>query len=173
MFQIIKHQTNIDFIGVRRPMLIISMMLNIAILAGIALFGFNFGIDFAGGTLVEVKFDHPITPAEVRTRAQSGGLHDATVQGIGSKDENSFLLRLGGTTQLTKDGAEKAKAALAGLGELKNVYADLDNGLINFRAAKKVDPAQAKKLVEDAGTSVFQVRDMGEAQGGGYDYQVV
>lgn len=173
MFQIIKPNTNIDFIGLRRPFLIISMMINIAILVGIATVGFNFGIDFAGGTLVEVKFDHSISPAEVRTRAQSGGLHEATVQGIGSTNENSFLLRLGGTTQLTKEGAEKAKAALNGLGTMKSVYADLDNGLVNFRSTQKVDVAAVKKLVEESGTSVFEVRDMGEAQGGGYDYQIV
>src|SRR6478752_5875971 len=99
--QIIKHKTNIDFIGKRKPALFISTVLNLAILVGIAVFGFNYGVDFAGGTVVELKFDHQITDNEVRHRAQAAGLHDVSVQGIGAKDENAFLLRLGGTTQLT------------------------------------------------------------------------
>ena len=99
--RILKHKTNIDFIGKRKPALFISSVLNLAILVGIAIFGFNFGVDFAGGTVVELKFDHPIRADEVRSRAQSAGLRDVSVQGIGSSTENSFLLRLGGVTQLT------------------------------------------------------------------------
>ena len=60
--QIIKHKTNIDFIGKRQDRALhLSSVLNLAILVGIAIFGFNFGVDFAGGTVVELKFDHPIT----------------------------------------------------------------------------------------------------------------
>src|SRR5678815_1316305 len=96
--QIIKHKTNIDFIGKRRPALFISSVVNLAILVGIAIFGFNFGVDFAGGTVVELKFNHPVRADEVRARAQAAGLHDVSVQGIGSSSDNSYLLRLGGVT---------------------------------------------------------------------------
>ena len=99
--QIIKHKTNIDFIGKRKPAIFVSTALNLIILVGIAVWGFNFGVDFAGGTVVEVKFDHPVSAAEVRKRAESGDLRDVSVQSIGASGENSFLLRLGGVTQLT------------------------------------------------------------------------
>src|SRR5215813_1726164 len=108
--QIIKHKTNIDFIGKRKPALFISSVLNLAILVGIAIFGFNFGVDFAGGTVVELKFDHPIR-------------------------------------------------------------ADVQNGLINFRSAQKVDVDKVKQAVAGTGTGVKEVRDLGPAQGGGQDYQ--
>jgi len=107
--QILKHKTNIDFIGKRRPALFISSVLNLAILVGIAIFGFNFGVDFAGGTVVELKFNHPIRADEVRARALAAGLHDVSVQGIGSSSENSYLLRLGGVTQLTPESAVTAQ----------------------------------------------------------------
>src|SRR3954471_19001439 len=110
--QLIKHKTNIDFIGKRRPALFISTVLNLAIIVGIIIFKFNFGVDFAGGTVVELKFNHAVSPDEVRHRAESGGLKDVSVQRIGSADENSYLLRLGGTTQLTKSSAIAAEAAL-------------------------------------------------------------
>src|ERR1700694_5035281 len=171
--QIIKHKTNIDFIGKRRPALFISTALNLAIIVGIAIFKFNFGVDFAGGTVVELKFTHPVSAEEVRKRAQAAGLHDVSVQGIGSSSENSFLLRMGGVTQLTKESATGAEAAIKGLDAIKMFYADLDNGLINFRSEKKLDPEQIKKVVESTGTGVNEVRVLGEAQSGGFDYQVV
>jgi preprotein translocase subunit SecF len=171
--QIIKHKTNIDFIGKRRPALFISTALNLAIIVGIAIFKFNFGVDFAGGTVVELKFTHPVSAEEVRKRAQAAGLHDVSVQGIGSSSENSFLLRMGGVTQLTKESATGAEAAIKGLGAIKIFYADLDNGLINFRSENKLDPEQIKKVVESTGTGVNEVRVLGEAQSGGFDYQVV
>jgi preprotein translocase subunit SecF len=171
--QIIKKKTNIDFIGKRRPALFISSILNLSIIVGIAIFGFNFGVDFAGGTVVELKFTHPISAEEIRKRGQSAGLHDVSVQGIGSASENSFLLRLGGVTQLTKETAAQAEAAIRAMGPLKTFYADLDNGLINFRSEKKLDPAEIKRAVETTGTGVNEVRALGESQAGGFDYQVV
>ena len=172
--QIIKHKTNIDFIGKRRPALFISSVLNLAIIVGITIFGFNYGVDFAGGTVVELKFNHRVSAEEVRKRAQAGGLQDVSVQGIGSTDENSFLLRMGGVTQLTQESATKAEAAIKALALTKLFNADLDNGLINFRTEKKVDPDQVKKAVEESGTGIKEVRSLGEApQGGGFDYQAV
>src|SRR5260370_28440138 len=131
--QIIKHKTNIDFIGKRRPALFISSILNLAIVVGIAIFGFNFGVDFAGGTVVELRFTHPISAEEIRKRAQSAGLHDVSVQGIGPTSENSFLLRLGGVTQLTKETAAAAEAAIRGLAPIKTFSPALDHALLTFR----------------------------------------
>src|SRR6266851_5575005 len=154
--RIIKKKTNIDFIGKRRPALFISSVLNLAILVGITIFGFNFGVDFAGGTVVELKFDHRVTAEDIRKRAQSAGLHDVSVQGIGSASENSFLLRLGGVTQLTKENSAQAEAAIRALGPIKFFNADLDNGLINFRSEKKLDPEPVKQAVQGAGND-YQV----------------
>ncbi|MFP2896199.1 protein translocase subunit SecF [Corallococcus sp. 4LFB] len=172
--QILKHKTHIDFIGKRKPALFISTLINLAIIVGIAAVGFNFGVDFAGGTVVELKYNTPTTAAQVREKAQAGGLHDVSVQGIGSADENSFLLRMGGVTQLTDENAERAKTAIQGLGETRNVYADMANGIVNFRSMQPMSAEAVKKAVEGAGIGVQEVRDLGANQGGtGYDYQVV
>jgi preprotein translocase subunit SecF len=170
--QIIKNKTNIDFISKRKPALFISSVLNLAILVGIAIVGFNFGVDFAGGTVVELKFKKDTSPEEVRKRALEGDLHDVSVQRIGAAEENSYLLRLGGMTQLTQEGAKKAEQAIQALGGIKNLYADTENGIVNFRADKKVVTADVQKAVEASGTGVKEVRELGES-GGGWDYQVV
>lgn len=172
--QLIKHKTSIDFIGKRRPAIFISSILNLAIVVGIATVGFNYGVDFAGGTVVELKFDHPVTPEDVRHRAQTAGLHDVSVQRIGSTQDNDYMLRLGGMTQLTGETAGKAEDAIKSLGPVKTFHADMENGIINFRSENKVAPDAVKKAVSDTGTGVREVRELGEAQGGGgWDYQVV
>ncbi len=171
--RLIKHKTNIDFIGKRKYAIFFSSVVNLVILIGIVGWGFNLGVDFAGGTLVELKFKQPIKAEEVRKRAEAGGLQEVSVQNIGAADENAFLVRLGGVTQLTEENAEKAKAAINGLGNVRNVYADMANGIVNFRSATALDLATIKQVVEATGTGVAEVRPVGEAQGGGFDYQVV
>jgi preprotein translocase subunit SecF len=171
--QIIKGKTNIDFIGHRRPAVFLSTVVNVAILVGIAIFGFNFGVDFVGGTVVEVKFKQATDAEKVREGAQAGGLHEPRVQRIGAVEDNAFVIRMGGTTQLTAESEKAAEAAIRGLGEVVSLQKDLDTGLINFRAKAKLDPAAVQAAVVAAGTGVSQVRDLGEAQGGGFDYQVV
>ena len=174
MMQLIKNKTNFDFIGKRKPAIFISTLVNLAIIVGLAVKGFNFGVDFAGGTVVEVKFNQSISAAEVRKRAESGELHDVSVQSIGAADENAFLLRLGGVTQLTEESAAKVKQALESLGSLKKVDSDLANGIVNFRSDKPLEPKAIETAVEGSGTGVEEVRSLGEAPaGGGYDYQVV
>jgi preprotein translocase subunit SecF len=171
--QILKHKTHIDFIGKRRPAVFISTVLNLAILVGLLTVGFNFGVDFAGGTVVELKFDHPIRADEVRSRAEAAGLKDVSVQGIGAASENSFLLRLGGTTQLTQENAQAVLKALQSLGNTSNFVTDVENGLINFRSAEKIAPDAVRSAVAAAGLGVKEVRDLGPAQAGGQDYQIV
>ena len=171
--QILKNKTNIDFIGKRKPAIFISTVLNLIILVGIATWGFNFGVDFAGGTVVEVQFNKSLNAADVRKRAEAGGLPDVSVQSIGAADENSFLLRLGGVTQLTEESAAKAKEALQALGSMKSIYPDLANGIINLRSEQALSAEQISKVVEATGTGVEEVRELGAAQAGGFDYQVV
>lgn len=170
--QIIKGKTNIDFISKRKIAILISSIINIAIIIGIAIFGFNFGVDFAGGTVVELKFKNTTTAEAVREGAVKGGLHEPTVQGIGSADENSFILRMGGVTQLTPESEAAAEAAIRGVGEVVSVTKNLDNGIINVRFKSKVDPEAIKQAVVSSGTGVKDVNAMGESASG-FDYQIV
>lgn len=171
--QVLKQKTHIDFIGKRRPALFISTALNIAVIVGIAIFGFNWGVDFAGGTVVEMRFNGPTPAEEVRKRAEAGGLDEVSVQQIGNTDEDTFLLRMGGVTQLTEQTAELAKTDITQVAKVTSFRPDLNNGILNVRTEAKVDEAKLKEAVVKAGTGVSEVRFLGEAQGGGFDYQVV
>ncbi|MCI0572979.1 MAG: hypothetical protein L0Y66_19715 [Myxococcaceae bacterium] len=105
-------QTHFDFIGKRKLALFISTLLNLGILLTLALVGFRYGVDFAGGTVVEVKFNHSVTPEEVRQRVEKAGLRDVVVQRIGGRDDNTFMVQLGGTTQLTEEAAAAARGTV-------------------------------------------------------------
>lgn len=165
--QIIKGKTNFDFIGKRKAAFFISSVVNIAILVGIAIFGLNFGVDFAGGTLVEVKFNQSTTAEQVREGAVKGGLHEPQVQGIGAAEENNFILRMGGVTQLTDASEKAAEDAIRKLGEVVSLTKNLDTGIINVRFKTPVDPETIKQAVVASGTGVTEVTKLGEA-----DYQV-
>ena len=52
---LIRAKTNFDFLGKRRFALILSTAINILALAGVAVFGLNFGIDFEGGIAIQVR----------------------------------------------------------------------------------------------------------------------
>lgn len=173
--QIIKGKTNIDFIGKRRIAILLSTAVNIAILVGIAGFGFNWGVDFAGGTLVEVKFNGLVTAEQVREGAVKGGLHEPQVQSIGSAQDSTFMLRMGGVTQLTAESeqlAEKAIRALPGI-DITAFNKDLDNGLITFRTKGEVKTDDIKAAVVNSGTGVANVALLpGSSAESGFQYQV-
>ena len=173
--QIIKGKTNIDFIGKRRIAILLSTAVNIAIVVGIAGFGFNWGVDFAGGTLVEVKFSGVVTAEQVREGAVKGGLHEPQVQSIGSAEDSTFMLRMGGVTQLTAESeqlAEKAIRALPGI-DITAFNKDLDNGLITFRTKGEVKVDEIKAAVVSSGTGVANVALLpGSSVESGFQYQV-
>lgn len=172
--QIIKTQTHIDFMKHRRTAVLVSTALNLAVIVGIAIFGFNLGVDFAGGTVVEMKFNQEVKPEDVRKRAEAGGLHGVTVQQIGAKDEHSYLVRMGGVTQLTEEKRTEVEQSLQGLGDMQRFSGDLENGLINVRFAKEQNLDAIRQAVQSVGVGVNDVRSLGAAStGGGIDYQIV
>lgn len=92
--QFIKPGTKIDFMGMRKVGFIFSLIL---ILAGIVSLiihnGPNYGIDFAGGTLVQVKFPQKIDVSDIRNGLDEIGLKDVSVQGFGDPEANEYLIR--------------------------------------------------------------------------------
>jgi len=85
-------QYHIDFVGKRKIAVIFSLfMVGVAIISLVSK-GLNLGIDFTGGTSVEIAYDKVISLEEVRAGLQQSEFSGASVQRIGSA--NSVLLRL-------------------------------------------------------------------------------
>ncbi len=95
--ELIPHNTHIDFIGKKKITLWISTVAILVSIASIILHGgLRYGVDFAGGMVVEIKFSKPVDISEVRGAADAIGLKDAVVQRFGG--ENEFLIRVEKTT---------------------------------------------------------------------------
>src|SRR5579862_5563951 len=75
---------NIDFVKAIGIWAVISGGLTLASLILIFTKGLNYGIDFSGGTEVQVKFAHAVKPEEVRAFTEKEGFKDAMVQQFGS-----------------------------------------------------------------------------------------
>ena len=84
-FDIIPHGTKFDFVGKRRIAVVLSVIVNLAVIAWSlpAVHGLNFGVDFAGGTEMEVRFGKPVDPATIRKGVEDLGFKDASVQTYG------------------------------------------------------------------------------------------
>lgn len=83
---------NFNFMGKRHAALILSTLLNIATLVLLFTYGLNLGIDFTGGTLVEVHYAKPVEVSEVRKALAQEGLERASVQHFGTPRD--VLVRL-------------------------------------------------------------------------------
>ncbi|NLC08493.1 MAG: protein translocase subunit SecF [Gammaproteobacteria bacterium] len=84
----------INFMGVRHIAFAITLILTVASLASIVVKGFNFGLDFTGGTLIELSYTEAAAVSEVRDVLHSNGYVDAVVQSFGSV--NDLLIRTPG-----------------------------------------------------------------------------
>jgi len=79
-----------DFIGKRYWWFALSALIMLPGLISMALQGFNLGIDFTGGTLLDMKFAQPVSVAQVRDVLKGYQLEGSTIQlAVGTKTESS------------------------------------------------------------------------------------
>lgn len=90
--QILNKKTSIDFLSMRKITMIISIILMIASIVGLSVRGLNFGIDFTGGTLVEVGYSESVKIESVREQLTTAGFGDAVVQHFGTAKD--VMIRL-------------------------------------------------------------------------------
>ena len=111
--ELIPPGTTIDFVGLRFKMLLFSWALILVGLASIYFKGgLNYGIDFAGGTMVHVKFAEPTTSADIRAALAGSDLREIIVQDVG-QGGSEFQIRVLGAEQ--GGSAAVAEAIKAGL----------------------------------------------------------
>ena len=90
-------KTRIDFIGMRKISFIISAIISIVGIIGVIQVGrgaANMGIDFSGGTAMQLKFNKPISIADARVALHKNGIAKADLQEI--KDGNKLLVKMAG-----------------------------------------------------------------------------
>ncbi|MDW6092077.1 protein translocase subunit SecF [Vibrio rhizosphaerae] len=93
MFQILKAKQAINFMRWSKFAFVLSALLIVASIVTISIKGFNWGLDFTGGTLIEVSFEQPADLEQVRNALETQGFGDATVQNFGSAKDVMVRLR--------------------------------------------------------------------------------
>ena len=84
----------INFMGVRNIAFAITMLLTVLALFSWATKGLNYGLDFTGGTLIELTYERPADLGKVREELATAGYHDAVVQSFGATTD--LLVRMPG-----------------------------------------------------------------------------
>ncbi len=111
--EFLKRDTRIDFIGRRRIAALISISIIVIVLLSLFFKGLNFGIDFTGGTLVEVSYSSSVNADEVRTNLRRSGFDKVIVQYFGTSRD--LLIRLPADPEV--DAAESSSLIISSLRE--------------------------------------------------------
>ena len=117
-FTLFPNDSHFDFMRVRWASLGVALALMLVAIGAIAANGFNFALDFTGGTATELRFQQPVDVDDVRGRLEAAGLEGAQVQTFGTG--NDLLIRLqprGGEgvdmSQVDSDTAREVQRAVS------------------------------------------------------------
>ncbi|WP_448382260.1 protein translocase subunit SecF [Desulfosoma sp.] len=92
--EFIRPDININFVGMRGKAVSFSVLL--ILLGALAIVwrgGLNMGVDFSGGTLIQVKFSEATTPDAIRDALKDLGIGRSAIQQVGAASDNEFIVR--------------------------------------------------------------------------------
>ena len=185
-FDIIPHGTKIDFVGKRNVAVVLSLIVNAAVILWSLPFvhGLNYGVDFAGGTEMEVKFAKTVDPGEVRRTVEGLGFKGASVQTYGDAEENSFLIRVERIALMDEADVSRVVEAVKGRFPVERWSFNPEIGdKIDFEfkpaapgaggQAAVPTPDQLRAVVEAAGIPVREVREEAGLAAGSRSFAVI
>ena len=134
-------QKVVNFMGQRKLAAILSVILLLCSVASLAINGLKFGLDFTGGTQIEVGYQESADLEQVRAKLSNAGFEKAVVVHFGS--ETDVLVRL---QQGAKDGLGERIVAVLQEGE---------SGTIELRRIEFVGPQVGEELRDDGGLGML------------------
>jgi preprotein translocase subunit SecF len=144
--EIIKPGTHIDFVGKRMIAYSTSgALILLSIISLIVHGGPKFGIDFVGGSLIQVKFPQQAPIDKIKEGLRAIDIENATVQNMGAASANEFLIRIDATDINAQEFTPQLKKALASA-----VGAEAD-----IRRVEMVGPQVGRDLQEKALLAIF------------------
>ncbi|GAM62768.1 protein-export membrane protein secF [Vibrio ishigakensis] len=144
MFQILKADKMIDFMRWSKGAVVLSVLMITASIYTLSTNWLNWGLDFTGGTLIEVGFEHPANLEEIRAALDERGFGDATVQNFGSARDVMVRLRPRDDLQGEQLGTQIIAALEQGTGE------DVEMRRVEF-----VGPNVGDELAEAGGLAIL------------------
>ncbi len=143
--QLFKSQTHFDFMGKRRLALFLSGTLLIVAFVSLFTRVLNFGIDFTGGTLIEVGYAEPVDLTGVRATLEQAGFAEAVVQHFGTARD--VLIRLAPRDDVSK--AELSDQVFSALQEARG------GERLSLRRVEFVGPQVGDELTEQGGLAML------------------
>jgi preprotein translocase subunit SecF len=149
--QILK-ELNIDFLGKRRIAAIASSVILFVCLLSIVFRGFDFGLDFTGGTVIELGYENPVEVADINAVLTDNGFSGATVQYFGSRQD--ILIRLA-PQALEQGEGSSAQVSDVLYRNLSAAATEAGLGAVELRRVEFVGPQVGEELREQGGLAVL------------------
>lgn len=142
--QFFKKQTHIDFMAGRKLAVVFSALLLIASIASLATRGLNYGLDFTGGTLLEVGYPHAVQLNDLRKALAAANYGDAVVQHFGTAKD--VLVRVA-----PREGVSSSEVS----DNILKVLRDASDGTATMRRQEYVGPQVGDELRDDGGLAMI------------------
>jgi preprotein translocase subunit SecF len=144
--QFIKSDININFVGKRKIAFIISLtMIFVSIASLLINKGPRYGIDFAGGTLIQTKFLAPVHIDDIKSGLRTIDLGKSSVQQFGDQNDYEYLVRTDRSSMTTQGFSSKVQMALE----------SATGNVVEIRRVEMVGPQVGKDLREKALFAMF------------------
>jgi len=141
--RILGKATHIDFMGKRKLAMLFSTLLILISLGSLAVRGLNFGIDFTGGTIIEVAYPETADLTDMRQVLADAGYPDAQAQHFGTSRD--VLIRIA-----PREGRDRAELSDEVLAALQAADAAVEKRRVEF-----VGPQVGEELTEQGGLAML------------------
>jgi preprotein translocase subunit SecF len=172
--ELFKPRGTIDFMKHRRPLWAVSFLLALAGFISAFVPGPNYGIDFKGGTEVQLQFAENTDAATVRSALAEVG-YDADVVSVAERP-GQYLIRVGEVTSLPQDKVEQIKKKLnwqiSGV-KVEEFKVSPGGDKITLRMAENVDPKVIEDTLREAGADVRSASAFGSSEQRRYEVLLV
>ncbi len=142
--QFFKQETRFDFMGGRKIAIAISLLMILVSIGALVTRGLNFGLDFTGGTLIEVGYPQAVELPPIRAALEKAGFKDAVVQHFGTAKD--VLVRI---------APQEGKSANSLGDDVLKVLNKISNDEVKMRRQEFVGPQVGDELRDDGGLAML------------------
>jgi len=109
--ELFPHDSNFNFMRARTVSMVLAVAIMLAAFAAMAVNGFNYALDFTGGTVAELRFQKPVSAEGVRQRLHTAGFESPVVQTFGAGSDLVVRLKPRGGDRAASSGQAIVEAA--------------------------------------------------------------
>jgi preprotein translocase subunit SecF len=141
LLKLVSHNLKIDFVGYRFITFLIAVIISVGTIGTMMVKGINYGIDFEGGYIVEVRTPEKMDVTELREKLNQLNLGEASIQNFGG--ERDLLIRV---ERKTEEGASEEAAQEKAISAIKSVIGEN----ADYRRIETVGPKVGSELISNS-----------------------